>query len=80
MRAANDPQCSEWGWRVQSNPPEVTPLSDLRDHIAGMSCWCKPFMDEEVIVHNALDGREKIENPFRDPPEGEEGENEWIDA
>ena len=48
-------------WHAQSNPAEVTPLKDLRDHIPGATCWCKPFDDEGVLVHNALDGREKLE-------------------
>jgi hypothetical protein len=48
-------------WHVQSNPSEVTPIEDLRDHQSGVACWCRPFMEDDVIVHNALDGREKWE-------------------
>lgn len=52
---------TELRWLSQQNPPEVTPLNDLREHIEGVKCWCKPRMDEDVIVHNSLDGREKYE-------------------
>lgn len=45
-------------WLSQDNPPEATPIDDLRPHEQGMGCWCKPFMDDGVIAHNALDGRE----------------------
>lgn len=48
-------------WLAQDNPPEVTPIDDLREHVVGINCWCHPFMDQEVLVHNALDGREKYE-------------------
>lgn len=48
-------------WKTQTNPLEVTPIDDLRDHAAGVGCWCKPFMEDDIIVHNALDGRERIE-------------------
>lgn len=48
-------------WHAQTNPAEVTPLKDLRDHASGVGCWCKPFMEDGVIVHNALDGRERLE-------------------
>lgn len=46
-------------WRAQSNPAEVTPIFDLKPHVSGMECWCNPTMKDEVIVHNALDNREK---------------------
>jgi len=45
-------------WLAQTNPEEVTPIDDLRPHDSGAGCWCKPFMAENTIVHNALDGRE----------------------
>jgi hypothetical protein len=48
-------------WLAQDNPPEVTPINDLRPHMVGKKCWCKPFYDEDVLVHNALDGRETLE-------------------
>jgi hypothetical protein len=48
----------EDGWR------QVRPLDDLREHNDGMDCWCHPWIDSigsPVIVHNSLDGREKVE-------------------
>ena len=48
------------GWTVYNTPPEVAPVNDLRPHEIGkVECWCNPFMDGDVLVHNALDGREK---------------------
>jgi hypothetical protein len=38
----------------------VRPLDDLKPH-EDLDCWCKPFDDEGVCVHNALDRREFIE-------------------
>ncbi len=41
----------------------VVPLNDLREHYTTKTCWCNPSYDEEdgIIVHNALDQREKYE-------------------
>ncbi len=30
-------------------------------HNGGRECWCQPFKDQEVIVHNSMDRREYIE-------------------
>lgn len=46
-------------WRVTNNPPEIIPLDDLREHASGVVCWCKPQIENGLIVHSALDGREK---------------------
>ena len=46
-------------WLAQDNPSEVTPIDDLKPHIQGANCWCRPFDDAGVLVHNALDAREK---------------------
>lgn len=48
-------------WIAMIDPPEVFPLYDLRGHEEGSECWCRPFYDEDVLVHNAMDGREKYE-------------------
>lgn len=54
--------------------PETYPLNDLREHDLAVHralesesglmrlCWCHPYMDGEVIVHNSLDRREDYEN------------------
>lgn len=42
----------------------VIPINDLRDHEESAECWCHPSPDDEcddVMVHNAMDGRELIE-------------------
>lgn len=39
----------------------VIPLNDWREHEINPDCWCNPFYDEEVIVHNSLDERELYE-------------------
>ena len=39
----------------------VKPLDDLKPHEDSVNCWCKPFDDEGVCVHNALDRRELVE-------------------
>lgn len=44
----------------------VYPLNDLRDHITeGADCWCRPTIDGDLVIHNALDEREKIETGER---------------
>ncbi len=45
----------------------VYPVNDLRDHETenGPACWCKPEVDGDVVIHNALDGRELIETGER---------------
>ncbi len=48
-------------WLFQSNPAEVTPVGDLKPHVAGEDCWCKPKLDDGVLVHNAMDKREEYE-------------------
>lgn len=47
-------------------PPCVYPLNDLRDHEPDSpSCWCKPFLDDGILVHNSMDGREQFERGER---------------
>ena len=45
----------------------VYPLNDFREHDTdnGQTCWCKPTIDDDVIVHNAMDQRELIETGER---------------
>lgn len=43
----------------------VVPLNDLREHETSIACWCRPTPDEgepRVILHHALDQREKYES------------------
>jgi hypothetical protein len=44
----------------------VFPRDDLREHVTkGECCWCKPDVDEELIIHHAADGREDFETGRR---------------
>lgn len=42
----------------------VIPMNDLQPHEDDLDCWCMPEInhDENLIIHNSLDGREKVEN------------------
>lgn len=40
----------------------VTPINDLREHELLEACWCQPFDDDGIIVHNSLDKREIFEH------------------
>lgn len=53
------------GWISLNHPPEVVPLNDLKPHVPGEMCGCKPEHDGEVIVHNSYDGRELFERGER---------------
>lgn len=42
----------------------IVPLGDFREHELSLGCWCHPAQHAEhsdVVVHNAMDQREKIE-------------------
>jgi hypothetical protein len=39
----------------------VMPIDDLKPHDADQRCWCTPFDDEGVWVHNSKDRRELYE-------------------
>jgi hypothetical protein len=46
----------------------VIPNEDLRPHNRHTGCWCGPTpddMDEGVIVHHAMDWREKNEGTYQ---------------
>ena len=49
-------------WKVDGN--HVYPTNDLRSHSV-TDCWCRPFEDDGVIVHNSLDRRELYEQGAR---------------
>lgn len=51
--------------RAESN---VTPRDDLREHIDGMDCWCRPERHPEfltIVIHNSMDRREEYETGKR---------------
>ena len=41
----------------------VYPTDDLRPHVMGLDCPCAPSYigEDDMIIHNAFDGREPIE-------------------
>jgi hypothetical protein len=46
----------------------VVPLHDLREHEVNGSCWCRPQRNEDdVWIHNSMDGREAFETGQRKP-------------
>lgn len=48
----------------------VFPVNDLQPHETdGGICWCHPLidLDEGMIIHNAMDGREQYETGERKP-------------
>lgn len=45
----------------------VIPLEDLREHDRAEGCWCRPDLDNGMVTHNALDGREAFERRERVP-------------
>jgi len=59
------------GWDIVKVPTgriHVMPLDDLRPHVASDTCWCHPSEDDEepineqLLIHHALDRREDFEN------------------
>lgn len=44
----------------------VMPVNDMREHVESGDCWCQPSIERfsngnALIVHNAMDGRELVE-------------------
>lgn len=42
----------------------IMPVKDWKEHIDKEDCWCRPtrsLEDDNVIIHNSLDGREVAE-------------------
>jgi hypothetical protein len=51
-------------WRAiltETGERHALPIDDLRPHDESAGCWCRPFLDGEVLVHNAMDSREQVE-------------------
>lgn len=52
------PPSNSWG----CNAFYVWPIDDLKSHdIDSSNCWCHPFYDGDILVHNAMDKREMLE-------------------
>ena len=60
-------------WRADANKDrssQVWPVDDLKPHVVnGGRCWCHPKYDEQddIVIHNSMDGREKFETGERKP-------------
>lgn len=52
-------------WQAFTDPLEVVPIGDLREHQEGPGCWCCPTDDEGVLVHHSMDRREEFERGDR---------------
>ena len=40
----------------------VIPLKDLREHDGeNTDCWCHPWWDGDILVHDAMDRRQEYE-------------------
>ena len=58
----NDTAGSPWQSDLDEHGWQVWPTNDLREHdldIRRERCWCRPFWEDHVLVHNSMDGREK---------------------
>lgn len=48
---------------MADNDVHVVPLNDYREHECSRNCWCCPSADDDgVVVHHAMDGRERYES------------------
>ena len=56
-----------WFANNDGESPEVWPKDDLKPHHRGSACWCAPYDDGGVMVHQAMDQREKYERGERLP-------------
>ena len=55
-------------WLLLYNPLEIIPLDDIIGHILGETCKCGPeYIEDGILVHKAVDGREAYENGERKP-------------
>ena len=43
----------------------VVPDDDLREHELTKDCWCHPYDDDLIWVHNSMDRREDYEHGKR---------------
>lgn len=44
----------------------IIPINDLKDHEGeNDQCWCIPWWDENILVHEAMDKRQEFERGRR---------------
>lgn len=56
-------ECAANAWLIIETDsfPHVVPYQDLKEHDVDDICWCRPYEDDGVIVHNSMDKRERYE-------------------
>jgi hypothetical protein len=53
-----------WKIVIASGERHVMPIDDLKAHYT-YDCWCVPFDEDGIWVHNSMDGRELYERGER---------------
>ena len=59
----------------------VLPINDSDDHYSGSQCPCNPSVkieDDIVVIHNAFDNRELIEELIEEKGIDFLDENRWV--
>ncbi len=53
---------SAWAaYEDQAGAMHVLPMDDLKPHVLGDGCWCKPTPEDDrsdIVVHHSMDRRE----------------------
>lgn len=48
--------------RMDRMKQHIYPVEDLKPHdLEGDNCWCQPCVEEDLVIHNAMDERETYE-------------------
>jgi hypothetical protein len=63
-RTQRKEKADQMAWKVHGT--HVYPVNDLREH-SPADCWCEPYDDDGITVHNSLDGRELYERGEKKP-------------
>lgn len=67
MTASDRPLAFTGGWQVRRGDDtlmHVVPRNEQPEHLASVTCPCRPKLDEvtlRVVVHHARDSRERYE-------------------
>lgn len=54
---------NDWGVYEADNGRHVIPRGDLKPH-RFHACWCRPFEEDGITVHNSMDKREIVERGY----------------
>jgi hypothetical protein len=54
------------GWEViwDGKYEHVMPVGDIKPHSC-VSCWCRPLLEDWVMIHSSMDKREHYESSVR---------------